>query len=296
MATIQEMRDKLKKINDKRGGGGGKSKWFPKDRHVVRLLPIPGQDEPYKVLFFHYLNKKPIYCPMHNSGTDCDICKLSESLKAWDDDMDADERKKQFKLGCQLEAGPKYYHPMTERITDKETKKVSNSAPAWWSLSEPVWKEVAVLCLKDENIEMHAENGQPVYNVWDLLVNTASAFDLDVDLRKANNEDKKGNLKQYNATVVTERKRENALTKDKDELEKLLAAIPSFDGIETVLTSEEVAKILQNHVNAEAEPVKSTSDGTEKSASTDKVESHSTEKLAEGKRSVEDALSDMLNT
>lgn len=291
MATIAEMREKLKKLNEKRGGGGSRSKWFPKDKHVVRLLPVPGQDEPYRVIHFHYLNRKPVYCPLLNAGTECKICQLSETLKEWDDNQSEADRKRDFKMGCSIEASPKYYHPMVERIIDKETKKVSNSGPFWWSLSEAVWKEVANIGLKDDVQEMHVEGGSTSDNMWDALTNTRLAFDLDVDLKKANNEDGKGNGKQFNVTDVGPKMRETALSRDPEELAKLLAAVPAFDTVETVLSSDEVDKILEQHLNSDAPEAKSKSDGLEK---TERVESKNAEVTGTGKKSVEEALKDLL--
>lgn len=291
MATIAEMREKLKKLNEKRGGGGSRSKWFPKDHHVVRLLPISGQDEPYRVIYFHYLNRKPVYCPLKNGGQPCEVCALSDALKEWDDDKDPEVRKTDFKTGCSLEAGPKYYHPMVERIVDKDTKKVSNSGPFWWSLSESVWKEVVEIGLKDDVVQMHVESGSTSDNVWDALVNTKFAFDIEVDLKKANNEDKKGNTKSFNVTDVSPKMRETPLTRDAEELEKLLGSVPAFDTIETALSSEEVARILETYLNSGAPEEKSKSDGTEKGAD---VESRNAEMPGSGKKSVEEALKDLL--
>lgn len=292
MATLEELRSKLKKINDRRGGGS-RTKWFPKDVHSVRLLPIPGQEEPYKVLYFHYLNKKPIYCPLMN-GTDssCDLCKLSESLKEWDDDKTEAARKADFKQGCSLEAGPKYYHPMVERMLDKDTKKVTNSTPMWWSMSESVWKDVMNICLKEDVVEMHRENIGEFENAWDSLTCTKYAFDIDVNLQKANNEDGKGNNKQYNNTKVSEKKRETALSNDQAEVDKVLASIPPFDGIETPLTSADVEKLLEQYLNSDAPAAKADSDGLEKK--TAGADSRNDELPASGKRSVEDALNDLL--
>jgi hypothetical protein len=292
MATIEQMREKLRKLNER--GSGSSKKWFPKDKHVVRLLPLAGQEEPYKVIWFHYnLGKFPLYCPKQNSGSDCSVCDLSAALKEWDDDKSEADRKADFKQGCKLEAGPKYYFSMVERVTDAESKKVTNSQPAWWSLNENAFKELGNIITKDDSLEIHTESMaalklDPVDDVWQVLVNSKTAFDIEVDLRKANNEDGKGNAKKFNQTVITEKKRCSPLSKDQAEEKKILESIPDFSGVEKSLTSDEINKHLETFLSAGSKDAKSDSDGTEKSADVNN------EKPADGKRSVEDALADIM--
>lgn len=288
MATIEQLREKLKQVNARRGGGGNKSKWFAKDRHLIRLLPIQGADEPYRIVFFHYLNKKPVYCPHMNDGEQCDVCELAAALKEWDDDKSEADRKRDFKAGCNLEASPKYYFSVVEK-TVGDDRKVTLSAPQWWSMGEPLWKDMVNIALKDDNVEAHEQAGGDVTNAWDVLTNTKHAYDIEVDLRAADNKDGKGNLKQFSQTVLTDKKTQTALSKDAEEVKKILASVPDFSTVEVKLSSSDVTRLFNEYLNVKAPEAKSDDDGTEKSGE----ESHNSEKPAAGKLSIEDALNNM---
>lgn len=285
--TIEALRAKLESLN-KRGGGGNKGLWKPQNNHQVRALPLGG-DEPYRLAMFHWINNKSIYCPQ-TTGERCVICEAAEALRAWNgpdgEEKPEDVRKADFEVFKKIQAGTKYYLPIVERERDDKGKLTGKmTGPFWWPVSEASFKKLIEIAVKPDLNEMAQENGAG--EGFDVLTNPKVAFDLIVDLKKANNKDGKGNGKQFPVTDIDNTIRLTPLSKDKDEVKKLLESIPKFEDVVPPKTPEEVEKFWKDCV----------ADGPEASPQTeglDKTPSNSAEAPASGKQSVDDAITKLL--
>ncbi len=286
--TVESLRQKLEALN-KRGGGGNKAVWKPSDNHQVRLLPIEGSEEPYRPAQFHFLNGKSVYCPQ-TTGDHCAVCEAAEALRAWNDPSGNEKpeavRKKDFESFRAIQAGTKYFFPMVERERDDKGKLTGkNNGPFWWSVSEFNFKKMIEIAVKPDLNETAQEQGGG--EGWDVLSSARLAFDLTVDLKKANNKDGKGNGKQFPATDIDNTIRLTALSKDKDEAKRLLESIPKFEDAVQPKTSEEVAKIWAEYLQA---PVAADAPAE----GLDKTPSNSAEAPVSGKTSVDEAVKKLL--
>lgn len=293
--TVDKLRAKLESLNT-RGGGGNKNLWKAQDNHLIRVLPLAGQEEPYRVAQFHYLNNKPVYCPQ-TSGDHCDICIAAEKFKAWTDETGAqkpdDVRKQDFEVFKKIQAGTKYYFAIVEREREKLEKggfgKVTGKlgSPAWLAISESNFKRMIEMVCKPELNEMHQEQVGEAGGAWDIIVNTKLGLDLTVDLKKAENKDNKGNKKSFPITDIENTIRFVPLLKSADEVAKLLESIPKFEDAIGPKTSEEVRKVWEDYLAAGG-PVDVVTDGL------DKTPSNNAEMPVTGKQSVDDAITKLL--
>lgn len=285
--TVDALRAKLESLN-KRGGGGNKGLWKPQDNHQVRVLPLDGE-EPYRVAMFHYINNKSIYCPQ-STGEHCVICEYAEAMKSWNNpdgsEKPEDVRKKDFEVFKKVQAGTKYYFAIVERERDEKGKLTGKSGdPKWWPVSESNFKKLIEIAVNPELNEMTQEQGGG--EGFDVMTNLKVAVDLTVDLKKANNKDGKGNGKQFPVTDIDRTMRLTPLSKDKDEVKKILESIPKFEDAVQPKTVAEVQKFWDEYMSAGGDPDTQTE-------GLDKTPSNSAEGPATGKQSVDDAITKLL--
>jgi len=255
-----------------------KDLWKPKDKHVIRLLPYPHGDEPFIELAFHYdIGKtRSLLCPQQTDGEVCPICEFAEQLKNWND-ADGNEKQKSIReadweLFKKIQAKPRYYVPMIERDSDDQT-------PKFWAFGKTIYERLLGMCLDEEMNDVANSKGTGV------LCDVNGAFDLKIDFKKPNNEDKKGNTKNWPSTDVENKLKVTKVAASKKEIKEILDAIIDIKDVYPVLSSKEVNKIFMDFVNSSGtqseEDVKDP--GTE-------YKSNTAEKPVEGGQSIDEAF------
>jgi hypothetical protein len=287
--SIEDLRKKLTNLNN-RGRDTNKAIWKPKDKHTVRVLPIAGQEEPWRTVFFHYLNGKAVYCPQ-TEGAHCDICVAAEGLRGWND-ADGNEksehrRKADWEIFKQIQAGQKAYFPIVEKVKG-EDKKEKIEGPFWWGVSEASLKKIVEICLNEELNELQMGNGGS--GGTDILTSVSHGVNLTVDFKKPNNKDNKGNLKSFPLTDIDKGMTIGPISRDKEEVRKLLESIPAFEQAVTRLSSAEVSKIWSEYLATPKDDDKAEGGDVERGP-----DENNAEKPAEGKEKVEDAVAKLLN-
>lgn len=275
--------------------------WKAKDKHVIRCLPYPHQADPDSAileLLFHFnLGSQPgLLCPTQ-FGEECIVCEFAEKLKSWNGE---DGRKKpdairiaDFKLFCQIQAKSRYFIPVIERALDKDGKVTATFAgpPKFWSMSEFVVGELAgnKICGKEDFNEGRKDGGK-----LKILVSTAQGHDLTVELKKANNEDGKGNPKPFPVTDIDPKIRPTALAASKKEIDEILAKVPRIEDAYPRTKAADARKtwdaFMAEGGESKAEATKSAEPGKEH------FPANNAEKPLTGTRSIEDAFGDLTNS
>lgn len=293
--TLEQLREKIKSIGSK--GGNRRGIWKPTDFHIIRLLPLKDKpDEPWNTVYSHYVNNKFIYCP-RTKGEDCVVCEYADKLKAWKDESGVDKPKAvknaDWELFKKIQAGESHWFAMIERKKEKD-KAETVEGPFWWRGSKTILEGVLKICSDEGWNEQAVENGGG--GVLEILFDERSALDVEVDLKKAKNADGKGNEKSLPITEINERKRFTPISRDRDEVAKILESIPDFDETVKPMTSAEVeklwAEIIEAGITSEEKAAAGDSDGTEHGK--EPVASNNAEQPVTGKVSVSDAVSKLI--
>ncbi len=234
--------------------------WKPREKHIVRCLPNPfntEDDDPFIEAWFHYGlgDVRSVLCPKKNWGEECVVCDFAEKLYSYTDEKgeqkDADVKESDFELFKKIVSSDKWFVAMVERT------KEGLVGPKWWGLSPFVYNELLKIALDEENNEDREVPGIGV------LTDFNDAYDVNVELYKANNQDGKGNKKPFNLTEVKERKKTSKLAASKQECKEILDKIPEFFGtVYQKVTSEEIEKIFNDFI-ASGATEKEPDDGTD---------------------------------
>jgi hypothetical protein len=300
--TREQLLEKIKGLGSK--GGRNKHIWKATDKHVIRLLPLEGKDEePWHTVGSHYVNNKYIYC-VRTRGEDCPVCEFADKLKSFFDD-DGNKKPKHVKdadweIFKKIQAGENHWFAVIERKRDKD-KNETIEGPFWWKTPKTLLGEVLKICADEGWNEQYQESQGDGTGLMQILFDKAYALDVDVDFQQALNKDGKGNEKQFPITEIKEKKRFTPISKDRDEVTRILEAIPAFDEVVKPMTLDEVNKIWGDIIASggpTAEDKKNeSSDGTEVGAKggDDKVDTNSAEEPAGGKENVSDAVQKLLN-
>lgn len=251
MASLAELKAKLKGLEE---GKPKSKKWKPKDEHIVRGLPLEGEEDLAFIVKWHYGvdNGRQMACPT-TWGDECPFCDLAAYLKSWKDEKGRDKsesvRKRDWELFKKVDAAVKHYMPIIER--DKEDKLLG---PFLWEMTPKTYTAVFKICCNDDWNEDHPEGGG-----LKVLTSLEHALDLKVTLKKKG---EKGNTTTFDLTEVEERKKFSAVIKnDLKAAKELLARIPTMDDIAKPVTTEEAEKVFKSWQGSMDDTPADTADG-----------------------------------
>jgi len=275
--NLQQIRERLAGLANKTNKR--RDLWKPKDNHTIRCLPYKHGDEPFIELGFHYElgATRSLLCPKHTSGKECPICDLADKLRSWKDengdDKQEDLRKADFELFKKIQCKPRWYVAMIDRADE-------NPQPKFWAFGKTIFERLLTMSANEEMNEIAGTSGT------DVLTSPDTAFDLIVDFKLPNNEDKKGNVKPWPVTTVENKLRPTPLTKSKKATRELIDAVPNMSDVYQELSTQEVEKIFMDFINSGGADVDVTDSGKEYKA-------NSAEKPVEGGQSIDEAFADL---
>ena len=218
--------------------------WKPKDKHVIRLLPYTHGPEPFIELGFHYDigSTKSLLCPKFNSGDECAVCDFADKLRSWKGEDGQDkpevERKADFEIFKKIQVKPRYYVAMIERDID------GGNVPKFWAFGKSIYETLLTMCADEEKNDAVDVKGAGV------LTDTKKAFDLKIDFKKANNEDKKGNKKNFPITECENKLSPTPLAKTQKEIDEIISKIKNMNDVYPQTTSADVKKALLSFINS----------------------------------------------
>ena len=175
--NLEAIRAKLKGLEE----GKPKSKrWKPTDEHLVRALPLPGEEDISFVVKWHYgVNSgRQMACPS-TWGEDCPFCELAAKLKSWKDEKGRDKpehvRKMDWEFFKKIDAAVKHYIPVVIR------KKGSDDVegPFLWELTPKTYQGCLKVCANDDRNDGHPDGGG-----LRILTSLMHGVDLTVSLKK----------------------------------------------------------------------------------------------------------------
>lgn len=232
---LNALKAKLKTLEE---GKPKSKKWKPKDEHLVRCLPIEGEEDLAHVIKWHYGvdNGRQMACP-GTWGDDCPFCALAAYLKSWKDDKGRDKTERQRKLDWEMfkkvEAAVKHYVPMVER--EKGSDKLNG--PFLWEMTPKTYTALFKVACDDDRNDGHPDGGG-----LRVLTSLEHGTDVTVSLKKKG---EKGNNTTFDLTEVAPRLKTSPLIKgDPKAAKEMLARIPRLDDIAKPVTTEEAEKVF----------------------------------------------------
>jgi hypothetical protein len=274
---INAIKAKLKQLEQ---GKPKKAKWKPTDEHIVRVLPLPGDEDIASVVKWHYGvdNGRAMYCPS-TDGEDCPFCDFAKTLKGWKDehghDKSEERRKIDWELFKKVDAAVKHYAPIVVRKKDSTDLE----GPFLWEMTPKTYTALFKICANDDWNEDHPEGGG-----LKILTSLTHALDVVVTLKKKG---EKGNTTNFDLTEVEERKKFSPLIKgDVKASEALLEKIPGISTLATPIGTAEAKKIFLAWKASFENGDLDTSEGTEHGGGGNR----NAEKPATGGDSVDDVV------
>jgi hypothetical protein len=220
---MSKMKQKLNELKSKGGGTTwGPTEGKPED---VRILPTPDGD-PFKGLHFHYnIAKYGVLCPKRNFGDECAACEFAHKLFQEADSLgkDTPEGKATLQSAKDLAARQRFYSPIIVRGEEAEGVRI-------WGYSKSVYEDLLMLV-------MNADYG----DITDVDGGT------DLTLKSA-----KENGSRYPFTRITPHRRTSPLwdeRKMEGTLKDLLDSVPDINSKFERVTSEEIARLLDEKMN-----------------------------------------------
>ena len=212
---ISKMRNKLDALK-----GGGKAQnakfWSPQEGvQTIRILPTSDGD-PFKSYFFHYgFGKESILCPKGNFGDPCPICDFAAKLY---NDKDEESRE----LASRIVKKQRFFSPVLVRGEEKDGNKI-------WGYGKTVYQDLI-------NLVLNPDYGD--------ITDPDNGTDLSI---KA---DKVPGASFPTTKLTPARKTSKLCNGTPQECSELLETVPDFNEIHEVKTSEEIARILDEHLTA----------------------------------------------
>lgn len=232
---LNALKAKLKTLEE---GKPKSKKWKPKDEHIVRCLPLEGEEDLAFIVKWHYGvdGGRQMACPS-TWGDECVFCELAASLKSWKDDKGKDKTEKQRKLDWEwfkkIDAAVKHYVPIVER--EKGSDKLSG--PFLWEMTPKTYTSLFKIACDDERNSEHTDGGG-----LRILTSLEHGTDVNVSLKKKG---EKGNSTTFDLTEVSPRLKTSPLIKgDLKAAKELLARIPTMDDIAKPVSTEEAEKVF----------------------------------------------------
>jgi len=239
---LKKMKAKLNALNNK----GGKTQfWSPKEgqSYSIRILPDAGGD-PFKERWFHYgLSKSGIVCPKKNFGHECPICDFAAKLYK-------EKTEESAKMAKNFSPRQRFFSAVIVRGEEKEGVKV-------WGYGKNAYQDLINLVCNDE---------------YGDITDVDNGTDLGVMASKAAGQ-------QFAMTKLTPARKTSPLSKNRQEADEFMEAIPDFEDLHKEPTLKEVTLALEEHLNggstndedAEADSSETVKYGA-KSAASDPVE------------------------
>lgn len=302
--NINELRDRLNKLNSKQGSSG--DLWKPKDEHQVRLLRAPDSDNPLREVYFHndIGEEKPIPCPKMNDGLECKICEFADILKQWRDkdgnERPEAERKADFEIFKKIQAKARVYSPVAE-LNPADGEPLNDKAK-WWSMTPAQAQQALEICFDGDRLEELGVAKDDAEGAMRILFDENKGYNINVSFAEPG---KKGNTKTFTIVTLKGRIKPSALSKNPELIKKIMASIPKFESLVVKQTPEQVEKALAKFMNggsaAEAKPTNGSEKpkygGSEKPKADAKpaAAANTGEKAAlSGTRSLDEAFGDLM--
>lgn len=278
---INALRAKLKGMEE---GKPKSKKWKPKDEHIVRCLPIPGEDDLGMVLKWHYemADGRQMYCPTTH-GESCPFCDFAQTLRGWKDEDGNDKtdaaRKADWEWFKKLDAAVKHYIPI---IVRKE-KDGEYEGPYLWELTPKTYTSVFKVVCDDERNDGHPDKGG-----LRILTSLEHGVDIKVELKKKG---QKGNTTNYDLTEATARTKMTPVLKgvDKAAIKKMMDAIPSLADIGSPISTAEAMVHFKKWESTFDKDAVTTDAGIEVGG--EKAAANSSEEVATGGLKTDDVIS-----
>lgn len=255
---INAIKAKLKALDE---GKPKSRKWKPKDEHIVRCLPLPGEEDIAFIIKWHYGvdGGRPMACP-GTWGDDCPFCDLAVRLKSWKDEKGRDKpehvRKMDWEFFKKVDAGVKHYIPVI--IRRKDSTEVDG--PFLWETTPKTYSSVLRICANDDWNDDHPEGGSTR-----VVTSLVHGLDLVVRLKKAGQD---GNKTSFDLTEVEERKKFSPVFKDSDggvqRATGLLAKVPVQSDIAKEVTTAEAQRVFDTwHASLSSDPAPAADGGVD---------------------------------
>jgi hypothetical protein len=207
---LEKIRAKLELL--KNGGNENsfqKNLWKPNkdgEESQIRIIANPHNepDDPFSELWFHYnLGMPGIICLKNTFGKVCPICEFGKELYQSGKQSDKDLAKQFFPVA-------RYYAVVVDRVDE-------TLIPKYWAFSKTVY-QILLGALLDDDYSNYLDHHE--------------GLDIQVKIVK----DPK---KLYPDTVVSFRRKESKLAKNKDEINNILESVkPLFDIFKPSTTAE----------------------------------------------------------
>ena len=213
---ISKMKAKLAALQNK--GGEGKTNYFKPEEgktYSVRIVATADGD-PFREFWFHYdIAKGGVMCPKKNFKETCAICEFANKLFR----EDTEESRKSAKKFLPRQ---RFFSPVLVRGEEKEGIKV-------WGYGKTVYQDLI-------NLVLNPDYGD--------ITDPENGTDLSI---KA---DKVPGASFPTTKLTPARKTSKLCNGTPQECSELLETVPDFNEIHEVKTSEEVARILDEHLAA----------------------------------------------
>jgi hypothetical protein len=246
---LKKMKSKLNALQNK-GGGSKTNFWSPKEGQTYSLRIVPTSDgDPFKEYWFHYEvgSQGGFLCPKKNFGDECAVCDFASKLYR-------EKTEESAKMAKKFLPRQRFFSPVVVRGEEKEGIKI-------WGYGKLVYQDLI-------NLVLNPDYGD--------ITDPANGTDLTIAANKVPGA-------SYPTTKVTPARKTSKLCQGSDaECKELLESLPDFETLHTRKNSDEVGKILDEHLagntDEEAEEGSST---TEKYAAAVKAKSPVDEAFAE---------------
>ena len=254
MASLAEMRARLQQLNQ-RTGKKNNDIFKAKDEHDVRLLPDPRgpEHDPFVVRVFHYeLGGTSVLCPLKNFDKPCKVCDFCDELRAWKDPKTGEDkpehiRKADFEIYKKIQPTEKAYVRLIERMKDGT---LSPEGAKWWAPGFTNTNKLLDLMGNTERMEMLDLDPADDQSSFKVLFDLDRAFDLHIRFSDAAGKPlAKGNKKNRPQVEITEASmKARPVSKDKEEVRKVMESCKPIGDVYVEQTSEEVATIFNKFV------------------------------------------------
>jgi hypothetical protein len=318
VANLAQLKARVAQLANKGSKGAGNKpnlRWSPSDEHDVRLIPFgknPLNDSILEMMFHYQLGEtRSLLCPestdlvldetgVHKCGPGvtfekkCLVNTYSDEL--WSKyDSDTKELKSREQKDADYQVHKKIRPQTRFAALIVERGKEADGAK-WWCLSKNALEQIIKICESGPNRKLCGIKKDDTEAGYAVLVDTQNAFDLHISVKKARNEDGKGNDKDYNEIVISVQADEpTSLGKDAKETKALLASIKPFTEAYPLKSSEDIEKILESFMKSEFTP-ESKKDEQMSSNGTEKYGVNSTENVESvGDRLAAEAVEDLMN-
>jgi hypothetical protein len=275
---LNALKAKLKAMEE---GKPKSRKWKPKDEHIVRCLPLEGEEDLAFIIKWHYGvdNGRQMACPT-TWGDECPFCDLSKYLRSWKDEKGRDKpeavRKKDWDWNKKVEAAIKHYVPVVERA--KGSDKLEG--PFLWEMTPKTYQALFKICCDDERNAEHQDGG-----ALRILTSLEHGTDVTVVLKKKG---EKGNTTSFDLTEVAPKLRTSPLIKgDLAAAKALLARVPTMGDIAKPVSTEDAEKVFATwQASMDSAPADTKDPGVEYTGD----EGNSGETVAKGGASVNETV------